>query len=89
MLEAADLQVKYKDTPALSGSLSSAGEGDRIHCRVQRGGESTLLKAISGIMKVSAGWIRFGGERIDRLASEESWLGGSSGFPKEERSFPR
>jgi len=90
MLEAADLQVKYEDTPALSGVSFQVRAKEIVSIVGSNGaGKSTLLKAISGIMKVSAGWIRFGGERIDRLASEEIVARGIVRVPEGRKIFPQ
>jgi branched-chain amino acid transport system ATP-binding protein len=90
MLEAADLRVKYEDTPALTGVCFQVAAKEIVSIVGSNGaGKSTLLKAISGIQKASGGWIRFGGERIDHLPSEEIVRRGLVRVPEGRKIFPR
>jgi len=78
MLEVNNIEVIYSDVILVLKGLSlRVPEGQIVALLGANGaGKSTTLKAISGLLKseegeVTDGEIRFGGERIDRLAAEE------------------
>jgi branched-chain amino acid transport system ATP-binding protein len=51
-------------------------------------GKSTALRAISGLVRISKGEIRFKGERIDRLPPEKIVARGIAHVPEGRRIFP-
>jgi branched-chain amino acid transport system ATP-binding protein len=51
-------------------------------------GKSTLLKAIAGLVRATAGEIRFGGERLDRLPTDHIVALGIVRVPEGRRIFP-
>jgi branched-chain amino acid transport system ATP-binding protein len=77
MLEIAGISAGYSRVPVLRDVSISVGEGQFVSIVGPNGaGKSTLFKTISGVLKPTAGTIRFGG--IDLLAvppSERAHLG--------------
>ena len=77
MLEIAGISAGYSRVPVLRDVSISVGDGQFVSIVGPNGaGKSTLFKTISGVLKPTAGTIRFGG--IDLLAvppSERAHLG--------------
>jgi branched-chain amino acid transport system ATP-binding protein len=89
LLEIADLQVHYHKVAALKGVSIAVPEGGVVTIIGANGaGKSTMLRAISGLVRPSAGEIRFAGERIDALAPEKIVARGIAHVPEGRRVFP-
>ncbi|MDX1402237.1 MAG: ABC transporter ATP-binding protein [Kiloniellales bacterium] len=83
-----DLNVHYNKVMALSGVSMELAEGDIITLIGANGaGKTTILKAISGLIKASAGEIRFAGERIDNQPAHKIVGMGIAHVPEGRRLF--
>ncbi len=70
-----DLTVKYRTLTALKNISFNSSCGNRLALiGPNGGGKSTLLKAIAGLMKKSAGSIQWRGEAIRKWSSEFAYL---------------
>ncbi|HVJ52082.1 MAG TPA: ABC transporter ATP-binding protein [Aliidongia sp.] len=68
MLALEDIEVRYGGLVALRQVSLSVEAGEFVAVIGPNGaGKTTLFKAISGVVPLAAGAIRFGGERIDTL----------------------
>jgi branched-chain amino acid transport system ATP-binding protein len=89
LLEVRDLEVRYQKVAALKGISLDVPAGGIVTIIGSNGaGKSTALRTISGLVKCSAGKIRFAGERIDRLAPEKIVARGIGHVPEGRRIFP-
>ena len=72
LLEIKDLKINYGKAKAVEGISMNVGEGE-IVCLVgaNGAGKSTILRAISGLIKPTSGKIVFQGKRIDGLPSHD------------------
>jgi branched-chain amino acid transport system ATP-binding protein len=62
MLELADVSASYGSVPAITGVSIKIGEGEAVGLLGANGaGKSTTLRAISGLVKLSAGRVSFDG----------------------------
>lgn len=90
MLEITDLHTHYGHVHALRGVSLKVDEGDIVALIGNNGaGKSTLLNTVSGLVRPSAGTIRFLGQRIDALSSAEIVQRGISQAPEGRRVFPQ
>jgi branched-chain amino acid transport system ATP-binding protein len=88
LLEMRNASVSYGKVRALSGvSLSVPEDGIVTIIGSNGAGKSTTLRAISGLAKLSAGEIRFAGERIDTLAPDRIVARGIAHVPEGRRIF--
>jgi branched-chain amino acid transport system ATP-binding protein len=88
MLELIDLKVAYGGVEALHGISLSVKEGELVTILGANGaGKSTTLMAVSGLVPVKSGEIRFKGERIDTLKSHEVVERGITQAPEGRRVF--
>ena len=72
MLELEDVSVRYGMIEGLRKVSMSVQDGQVVSLIGANGaGKSTLLNAISGVVPVCGGEIRFGGQRISRLSASE------------------
>lgn len=72
LLETKNMRVLYQKAEALRGVSLSVAEGEIITLVGANGaGKSTILKAISGLVKPSSGEIWFSDKRIDRLTPQK------------------
>ncbi|MEZ7957289.1 MAG: metal ABC transporter ATP-binding protein [Rubritalea sp.] len=70
-----DLTVKYRTLTALKNISFNSSCGNRVALiGPNGGGKSTLLKAIAGLVKKSAGSIQWRGEAIRKWSSEFAYL---------------
>jgi branched-chain amino acid transport system ATP-binding protein len=89
LLEIRDLHVGYQKVAALKGVTVEAPPGGIVTIIGSNGaGKSTTLRAISGLVRASAGEIRFDGERIDVLPPEKIVARGIAHVPEGRRVFP-
>ena len=90
MLEVKDLVVSYGKIKAVKGISFSVGEGEVVTLIGTNGaGKTTTLRTISGLMRPSAGSIRFQGKRIDNAAAHDIVILGIAHSPEGRRIFPR
>jgi branched-chain amino acid transport system ATP-binding protein len=90
MLEITDLHTHYGHVHALRGVSLTVDEGDIVALIGNNGaGKSTLLNTISGLVRPSAGEIRFLGTDTTRAPSEQIVRLGISQAPEGRRVFPR
>jgi len=72
MLSIENLVVRYGEIAALRGVSLEVGAGETVALVGANGaGKTSLLRAISGLVRPSAGAIRFAGEMIHGLSPEE------------------
>jgi branched-chain amino acid transport system ATP-binding protein len=81
--------VHYRKVAALKGISLGVGEGAIVTIIGANGaGKSTTLRAISSLVPLSAGSIRFDGERIDGRPAERIVALGIGHVPEGRRVFP-
>ncbi|MBL8670342.1 MAG: ABC transporter ATP-binding protein [Alphaproteobacteria bacterium] len=89
MLSLKDVTVRYGLREALSGISFEVGEGELVTLIGTNGaGKTTCLKAISGLLKPSAGRIEFRGARADGLAPHALVGLGMAHVPEGRLLFP-
>ena len=87
-LQVTDLQVDYHNIAALKGISFTVPDGAFITMIGSNGaGKSTTLRAISGLVRPSAGSITLDGERIDSVAADKIVAMGISHVPEGRRVF--
>ena len=90
MLEAGDLEVFYGDLQALWGISLKVGEGEIVTLVGSNGaGKSTILKAISGLIRPAGGDILFFGASIAKQPPHALVELGICMVPEGKRLFPR
>jgi branched-chain amino acid transport system ATP-binding protein len=89
VLRVQDLEVKYGDFQVLWGVSLDVREGEVVCLLGPNGaGKSTILNTVSGLVRPLAGWLEFGGERIDGLPTHEIVTRGVSHVLERRRVFP-
>jgi len=89
LLQAQSVTASYGDAQALFGVDLALDAGEVVALIGANGaGKSTFLKTLSGILKPSAGEIRFDGERIDQLDAADIVAMGIAMVPEGRRLFP-
>ena len=89
LLSIEDASVHYQKVAALKSISLSVDERSIVTIIVANGaGKSTTLRAISGLTRLSAGSIRFAGERIDGRPPEAVVAMGIGHVPEGRRVFP-
>ena len=88
MLEVDSIRVAYGQATALWDVSLSIAQGELL-CVVgpNSAGKSTLINAIAGMHRVSAGHLRFDGEDISRLAPHRFCGRGIALVPEGRRLF--
>jgi len=90
MLRIENLHVEYAGIPALRGIDIDIRPGEIVALIGANGaGKSTTLKAISGLVRPSAGKIEFDGKPVAGLAPEALVELGIIHVPEGRRVFPR
>ena len=91
LLEVRDVIAGYGRGPAILTGTSLTVRPGQVQCIIgpNGAGKSTLLKAISGLLPVRSGEIRFEGERIDGLRPDQILRKGICFVPQERALFPR
>ncbi|HEY4908964.1 MAG TPA: ABC transporter ATP-binding protein [Methylomirabilota bacterium] len=88
-LELRGVEVAYGDLPALRGVSLSVEAGETLSVVGANGaGKTTMLRAISGLMRPRAGQILLDGERLDRLPSHAIVEHGVVQVPEGRKIFP-
>jgi branched-chain amino acid transport system ATP-binding protein len=89
LLQVDDAVVHYKKVAALKGISMAVPEGGIVTIIGANGaGKSTTLRAISGLIGLTSGEIRYDGHRIDGLAPEKIVGLGIAQVPEGRRVFP-
>jgi branched-chain amino acid transport system ATP-binding protein len=89
LLELQQIEVRYGKVQALKGvSLAVPAGGCVTIIGANGAGKTTTLRAISGLVPLSGGEIRFQGERIDKLPPEKIVRQGIAQVPEGRRCFP-
>jgi branched-chain amino acid transport system ATP-binding protein len=87
LLDVSDLHAGYGDVPILHGVSLTVEEGEVVSLVGANGaGKTTLLRAISRLLP-SEGTVRFGGEDIGVLASEQVAARGIAHVPEGRQLF--
>jgi branched-chain amino acid transport system ATP-binding protein len=89
LLELHDVEVAYGDLPALRGVSLALEEGETLSVVGANGaGKTTMLRAISGLVRPRAGRIVLDGARLDRLPSHAIVERGVVQVPEGRKIFP-
>ena len=89
MLELAELTVSYGPRRALEGVSLTVGDGEIVTLLGANGsGKSTTLRAISGLVRPSAGRIRWDGREVQRWPAESIVAAGVGHVPEGRDVFP-
>lgn len=90
MLTTSNLTVRYGGAEALRSVSIELLEGEMVSVIGRNGAsKSTLLKAITGLVRVASGVIRYRGQRIDGMAPHKIVGLGISCVPEGRRLFQR
>jgi branched-chain amino acid transport system ATP-binding protein len=89
LLEVKDIRVHYDRIEALKGVSIELKEGGMIALIGANGaGKTTMLRAISGLKRVTSGEIWFDGKRIDKALPQKIVTWGIAHVPEGRRIFP-
>jgi branched-chain amino acid transport system ATP-binding protein len=89
LLDLRGVEVAYGDLPALRGVSVSVEAGETLSVVGANGaGKTTMLRAISGLMRPRAGQILLDGKRLDRLPSHAIVEHGVVQVPEGRKIFP-
>lgn len=90
LLAVEGLSAGYGDYPVLHGLSLSLGAGEKLAILGPNGhGKTTLLRAISGLLRPTAGSLRFDGRDLARLAPAQIVSLGISHIPQGDLVFPQ
>ena len=89
LLELRDVEVAYGDLPALRGVSLGVEEGETLSVVGANGaGKTTMLRAISGLLRPRAGRILLDGARLDQMPSHVIVARGVVQVPEGRKIFP-
>jgi branched-chain amino acid transport system ATP-binding protein len=89
MLKVRDLVVHYGPVQALKGAFLDVNEGEIVAVIGGNGsGKSTMLNAVAGMLKPTAGTIEFQGQKTDGLPADKVIKLGISMAPAGHLTFP-
>jgi branched-chain amino acid transport system ATP-binding protein len=89
MLEIANLVAGYSGVPVLRGIDLDVARGEVVAILGSNGvGKTTLNKAISGLVRIESGEIRFGGETLTGLHPSDIVARGLIHVPEGRKIFP-
>lgn len=90
MLKVKEIQLQYRNTPALKGVSLDVAPGEVVTLLGANGaGKSSLLRAISGLTVPSAGVIEFLGARINGFPTHKIVSMGISHVPEGRHLYPQ
>jgi branched-chain amino acid transport system ATP-binding protein len=90
MLEIANLDVFYGDMQALWDVSLTVGDGQVVTLVGSNGaGKSTIMQAITGLVRPRSGYIVFNGIRLDSLSAHRIVNAGVCMVPEGRRLFPQ
>lgn len=88
LLEIKNLRIDYEGVEALRGVDISLDKGEIVTILGANGaGKSSVLRAVSGLVRPSTGQIEFSGERLDTLAPHKIVERGIAHVPEGRRLF--
>jgi branched-chain amino acid transport system ATP-binding protein len=88
LLEISDLHVRYGNVEVIHGINLAVNEGEIVTILGANGaGKSTTLLAVSGLVRTSAGMIRFAGRPIQNTPAHEVVKAGITQAPEGRRVF--
>jgi branched-chain amino acid transport system ATP-binding protein len=89
LLELSGVDVAYGNLPALRGVDLVVEAGETLSVVGANGaGKTTMLRTISGLLRLCRGEVRFEGERIDRLPCHQVVERGVVHVPEGRKVFP-
>ena len=89
MLEVDNIQVRYGNIVALQDPSFRVDAGEIVTLIGANGaGKTTSLRSVSGLLPLSAGQIRFEGQRIDTMRPDDIVRLGIAHSPEGRRVFP-
>ena len=89
MIELRDISASYGRVPAINGVTIKVGEGEAVGLLGANGaGKSTTLRAISGLVKLTAGNITFFGQDLTLLPPHKITELGIAHVPEGRQVFP-
>lgn len=89
MLSLENVELYYDHVYALKGVSIALAEGETVALIGANGaGKSSILRAITGLRKISRGEIRFRGDRLDGRSAAEIVRMGIAMVPEGRRVFP-
>jgi branched-chain amino acid transport system ATP-binding protein len=89
MLELLGVSARYGSVPAISDVSIAVGEGEAVGLLGANGaGKSTTLRAISGLLKLSSGTIRFAGTDLAAMPAHRIPELGIAHVPEGRQVFP-
>ena len=89
LLELDAVEVGYGDVPVVDEASLEVREGETVALIGSNGaGKTTTLRAISGLLPLTRGAVRFAGERLDGLAPAEVVARGIAHVPEGRQLFP-
>lgn len=90
LLEVTDLEVSYGKIKAVKGISFTVEDGEVVSLIGTNGaGKTTTLRTISGLLRPSAGSIRFLGKDISKTAAHQIVTMGVAHSPEGRRIFPQ
>jgi branched-chain amino acid transport system ATP-binding protein len=88
-LDAVELRAGYGAVPVLQGIGFEVRQGELVALLGANGaGKSTVMRALSGLLRPVSGTVRLGGERIERLEAHRIAAGGLALVPEGRQVFP-
>ncbi|KKM15675.1 hypothetical protein LCGC14_1693660, partial [marine sediment metagenome] len=89
LLNLTDIVIHYQKVAAVQGISLRVEKGQLVTLLGSNGaGKSTTLRTISGLVRPSAGEIRFDGKRIDGRSPDKILKLGIAHVPEGRRVFP-
>ncbi|GAB4527009.1 MAG: ABC transporter ATP-binding protein [Anaerolineae bacterium] len=89
MLKVTDLTAGYGGSEVLHSLSLEVGDGEAVVVLAPNGhGKTTLLRAISGLIRPTAGTIEFDGQRISDMRASEIVAAGVIHIPQGDLPFP-
>jgi branched-chain amino acid transport system ATP-binding protein len=89
MIELGGVSASYGRVPAIQGVTISVGEGEAVGLLGANGaGKSTTLRAISGLVKLTAGSVKFLGQDLASLPPHKITELGIAHVPEGRQVFP-
>ena len=89
MLELSGVSASYGSVPAISNVSIAVGEGEAVGLLGANGaGKSTTMRAISGLLKLSSGTVRFAGTDLAAMPAYQIPELGIAHVPEGRQVFP-